>query len=572
MKNLQLFIFFVIIISTNVDCQILRVPENYSTIQSAINDTKNGDTVLVSEGTYFENINFRGKNIVVASNYIITKEVQTIENTIIDGSQYRNLDSASCVSLLNGEDSTAVIEGFKITGGKGTKYQWPNGSYDQEGAGVIISESYAIVRNNIIIDNISTPGPGTGAGGGGGISAMYGKPGIYNNLIVSNSAGYAAGLVLNWSGGKIKNNIIYNNYGGERFGTGGVMIWESPSNSVIIENNIIIGNISAKDAGGLRIRTATSADNYSIKNNIIWYNRQEIGNQVNGEESYLNYNNIEDYSEGTNISVIPLFENESFLVPDSSLLIDAGDPDSMYYDLIEEGSSDIALFPSKGSLRNDIGAFGGQFTSILPSIKIENIIFSSNHLKVDIFDNSEKFKVIEILKLGFEDAKIDSITNIDSASVKVQNNLNSKNIAPWESDSIYVTLNPKSDGTYYDTLKVFHNLANVVNPKKITIEIRKITFTDVHDKKVSTEFNLDQNYPNPFNPTTNIKFSIPESQNVTLKVYDLLGREVAVLVNEKKTEGTYSIELNASKLSSGVYFYQLNAGNLSMTKKLLLLE
>ena len=95
-----------------------------------------------------------------------------------------------------------------------------------------------------------------------------------------------------------------------------------------------------------------------------------------------------------------------------------------------------------------------------------------------------------------------------------------------------------------------------------------------------TEFNLEQNYPNPFNPTTKIKFTIQsvirdetnQSQFVNLKVYDILGNEIATLVNEQKPAGTYEVDFNAIGLTSGIYFYKLMTGNFSQTKKMILLK
>ena len=86
------------------------------------------------------------------------------------------------------------------------------------------------------------------------------------------------------------------------------------------------------------------------------------------------------------------------------------------------------------------------------------------------------------------------------------------------------------------------------------------------------KFELSQNYPNPFNPTTNIEFVISHSSFVTLKVYDVLGREVQTLVSEYKPSGKYTIRFDASKLASGVYFYRLRAGSYSNVKKLVLLK
>jgi hypothetical protein len=90
--------------------------------------------------------------------------------------------------------------------------------------------------------------------------------------------------------------------------------------------------------------------------------------------------------------------------------------------------------------------------------------------------------------------------------------------------------------------------------------------------EVPGEFNLLQNYPNPFNPNTSIKYIIDSRQFVNLKVYDLLGREVATLVNEEKLAGSYEVNFDASLLSSGVYFYNLQAGSFVETKKLVLLK
>jgi len=89
---------------------------------------------------------------------------------------------------------------------------------------------------------------------------------------------------------------------------------------------------------------------------------------------------------------------------------------------------------------------------------------------------------------------------------------------------------------------------------------------------IPLSFKLEQNYPNPFNPNKNIKFSIPHSAFITLKVYDVLGREVATLVNEQKEAGDYVVNFDASKLSSGIYIYKLNAGNYSSIKKMMVVK
>jgi Secretion system C-terminal sorting domain/CARDB len=98
--------------------------------------------------------------------------------------------------------------------------------------------------------------------------------------------------------------------------------------------------------------------------------------------------------------------------------------------------------------------------------------------------------------------------------------------------------------------------------------------TGVEDENfiIPEEYVLYQSYPNPFNPSTTIKYSLPNSDIVSLKVFDILGREVAILLDEYKTAGTHTVEFNASGLASGVYFYQLRAQNFVEAKKMVLLK
>jgi len=89
---------------------------------------------------------------------------------------------------------------------------------------------------------------------------------------------------------------------------------------------------------------------------------------------------------------------------------------------------------------------------------------------------------------------------------------------------------------------------------------------------IPAEFSLSQNYPNPFNPSTVIKYSVAASDLVTLKLFDLLGRNVRILVNQIQPAGVYEVQFNASDLPGGVYFYNLSSGNFHQTRKLMLLK
>ncbi len=99
-----------------------------------------------------------------------------------------------------------------------------------------------------------------------------------------------------------------------------------------------------------------------------------------------------------------------------------------------------------------------------------------------------------------------------------------------------------------------------------------ITDVAFQDMGIPEEYKLNQNYPNPFNPATRITYSIPENAKVTLKVFNLLGQEVAQLVNENQVRGNYVALFEANRLATGVYFYRLEAGKFTDTKKMLLLK
>ncbi|GJQ31995.1 MAG: hypothetical protein HBSAPP04_08340 [Ignavibacteriaceae bacterium] len=90
--------------------------------------------------------------------------------------------------------------------------------------------------------------------------------------------------------------------------------------------------------------------------------------------------------------------------------------------------------------------------------------------------------------------------------------------------------------------------------------------------EVVADYALDQNYPNPFNPSTTISFSVPSKSFVTVKVYNVLGKEVATLANGEFESGRHSVDFNASDLASGVYYYTISAGNFSSTKKMILMK
>jgi len=114
---------------------------------------------------------------------------------------------------------------------------------------------------------------------------------------------------------------------------------------------------------------------------------------------------------------------------------------------------------------------------------------------------------------------------------------------------------------------------NVTEASWIIRAAAQSTVTPVTESRpVQSSFKLEQNYPNPFNPTTTISYQLSAVSRVSLKIYDVLGREVATIVDACQNVGTHAVTFNAGKLPSGVYFYRLNAGGLSSVKKMVVLK
>lgn len=133
-------------------------------------------------------------------------------------------------------------------------------------------------------------------------------------------------------------------------------------------------------------------------------------------------------------------------------------------------------------------------------------------------------------------------------------------------------------GFLNDTILIYTNIPDENSILKIKTKVQYLLTSIEDDEIFPTEFSLSQNYPNPFNPNTLIEYVIARDpdksgkQSVTLKIYDILGIEIATLVNEEKSPGNYSVTFDGSTLTSGIYFYQLRANNFVETKKMILMK
>ncbi len=262
MKTLTFFVCG-LLMAALLNAQIIHVPANQPTIQAGIYAATTGDTVLVAEGTYLENINFMGKAITVASHFIMDADTNHINNTIIDGSQPVNPDYGSVVTFITGEDTTSVLCGFTITGGLGTFdpgleaffgggiacynasakicfNKIINNSLNHQsrgtfGAGIgtlqVANEHWLIAEGNIISDNCATTGGFSAFGGGVYVSI---NAVIKYNMIINNSCQNTAGQ-------------------GSYADGGGIEIEQLTEEPIIVEviDNLISGNsVNASYASG----------------------------------------------------------------------------------------------------------------------------------------------------------------------------------------------------------------------------------------------------------------------------------------------------------------------------------
>ncbi|MBI2430227.1 MAG: right-handed parallel beta-helix repeat-containing protein [Ignavibacteriales bacterium] len=683
--------------------KIITVPADHAKIQLAINASAHGDTVVVYPGTYYENINFKGKNIVVTSRFYENNDRQFILSTIINGSQPAHPDTASCVLIVSGENSSAILQGFTLTEGKGTRWTDEHGAgIYREGGGVLVTLSSPVIRYNYIVKNEILNGNNVTSMGGGGIRIGDGGGVVENNIITLNKAHYGGGIVLNYCSGTIvRNNMILENSVRQLPGFGGGGLWlGSPkpgdSSPNIIENNTIYGNVALDDpnlsfaggrGGALVMHSSIKA---TIRNNIIWENHSAFPISAVadlGAIATVEYNDILGGYPGTgNIDVDPQFSDSSFILKSTSPCVDAGDSSTQFYDPHFGINPELAVAPAQGTKRNDMGAYGGPGAAHFMSFARSSLFLPLDVIDLGYHlpnDSAGVFGYFYIFNWGSKQLKVDSarFTTTNAFSVDLAQpttiNVNSSALAQ-------LTWRPKVQILYADTMLLYHNSTYISNPARLAVrgnaiptplmsvnltehnfgtfdinvpqkdtvvyvynlgtgrdsisvsvnstgvnpttavtaspagfslmpgDSQAVTFTfypkqiiktfiglytpkmlfksflgeDTTTKeksmrfrltgtlgvekegRVAESFSLSQNYPNPFNPVTTISFTIQGSGFTSLKVYDLLGREVAVLVNEELQPGTYRAHFDASQLSSGVYVYTLRVGRFVSSKKL----
>ncbi len=346
-----------------------RVPADFPKIQLAIDAAKAGDTVLVSPGVYYENLQLRGRDIVLSSRYFLEKDpAKTVRETIVDGSQPAHADTATCILIWKHETRATVIQGLTLRGGSGTRwYDHYVPGYFREGGGILTDSSSLTIRHNIIRDNtVPKTGASLFSNGGGGIRCGDGSPLIEGNQIVRNRAeGYGGGIVLNYCpNAVVAQNIIAHNYGGKEYAGGGVWLNGLAGTVNTLINNTIAYNSSpgpVSQSGGKAGGVWSMNITVKLQNNIVWGNKQATGKPIDnsGATYQLQYNCIEGVHSGTGAMYSdPMFrDTTSFVLEAGSPAIDAGNPGEAFDDFSRNSRS--AAFPARGKTRCDLGAFGG---------------------------------------------------------------------------------------------------------------------------------------------------------------------------------------------------------------------
>ena len=453
MKKLFTILLIATIFSTTYPQDTIHVPADYSTIQSAIDSANNGDIILVAEGTYYENINYLGKTITVASYFLIDGDKTHIDSTIIDGNQ-----NGSVVSLISGEDTTSILCGFTITGGFAT-YNY--------GGGIRCEYSGVKIRHNKVVGNEAFSRLGSNGGGIYSVGTIQNYIVIECNEIVGNGVSYwetnGGGIFISGMSGRICNNIISQNCSNKYGSGGGICISDA---KLIIVNNTIVNNTAGWRGGGLYLN-----DESIIINNIIWGN--------------------------------------TTVIIDSQLCYETENSD-IYFSDIQGGWNGI-----------------GNINAYPEFVDTAN---GDYHLA----NNSP------CIGTGIDSTEIGGVwyycplTDLDGNP------------------------RPNPPGTMPD-------MGAYENGPAVGVEEDNLA-------TIPASYYISQNFPNPFNPSTKIKYSIPQSSNVVIKVFDILGSEIETLVNEEKPSGTYVITWYAENLPSGIYFYRLQAGSFIETKKMILIK
>jgi len=354
-----------------LQAQIRRVPDDYGTIQEAVNAAEYGDTVLVAAGTYYENIIIRGKHITVASLYLTTGDTSYISRTVIDGSA-----AGRTVSILSGADSSAQLSGFTVTNGSYASgagiYIYKTSArvshciirdnhgdaYNPMGGGIFLREARSFIHDCLITENTAL-GADIDNGWGGGIGVSGGAAEIVNCTVTGNQTTSAkAGIGGSNTNIRITGCLITGNRGHSAAGAG-----FQDAQAEIINSTIACNHGGNSQSGGVYFIRSSPV----FQNSIVWYNTTASGfrnlDGWGGEPEFYHSNIQGGYLSLDIMDADPLFADTSsadFRLTAGSPCIDAGTPDTtgLRLPLKDIGGADrIQDGDGDGTAVVDIGAY-----------------------------------------------------------------------------------------------------------------------------------------------------------------------------------------------------------------------
>ena len=304
----------------------------------------------------------------------------------------------------------------------------------------------------------------------------------------------------------------------------------------------------------------SQANGYYFDHNLFFY----MGAQVLGERTGFHDFDSTYQLQNEKYAYLRIPKDDDLNAVLEKIRLNMSDIDFAYHTRDGYNQNGIKYTELTDSLQcrlSHFSKFGGGRGSILP---VELTDFTANYFEGKVILQWET--ATEVNNYGFEILRRDKNGPGDDWKTLgfVQGNGTSNS-----PNSYCFTDNKVSPGNYYYILRQIDLDGQVNYSSKIEVFV-----------PMPQKFELYQNYPNPFNPTTTIKYAIPNVetqnfaslQNVTLIVYDALGREVATLVNKKQAPGEYSVQFDGGNLPGGIYFYTLRAGNFTATKKLILMK
>jgi hypothetical protein len=510
MKKLVIALGFVALAGVWTGATIINVPDDYPTIQEGIDHGTDGDTILVQPETYYENVNFNGRNVILASLLLTTGDTSYIESTVIDGGQ-----SGSVITLENGEGREAQVVGFTIQNG-----------YAESGAGIHCSGASPVIRSNRIAGNFAF----AEFAGGGGIACYYGRPLISGNWISRDSVisddgwGCGAGIDCWYSAAEITGNVISGNHitswCGTNFGGGICCFYSNPT----VSSNLITDNRSwnfgwGGDGGGIYCRES----NLTMSNNVLSCNFGDHGGGIAFVSSESNMTNNTFTGNCGYYDGAAIYCSDSYIMVTNSILWQ----DSAWW-------TDTEVYVDGGSVTaacSDVrGGWPGE-----GNIDVDPLFRDPEagdfHLMAGYCGDPYDSPCIDAGRPDSLDQLLDCLHGLCSERSDM-GAYGGRNLG-W--------LTPVEDNR--------HN-----------------------QEQVPRYFVLAQNYPNPFNATTAITYVAPVRCDVKLEIYNLLGERVVMLVEGKQQTAERSVIWDASDFSSGLYFYKLTAGEFSEARRMMLVK